>query len=64
MRYHSLILTETEKTSLQVIASTNEDEVMAIANNEFTVVGLQFHPESILTKNGLQLMKNWFEEIG
>ena len=64
MRYHSLILTEVEKTELQVIASTKENEVMAITHPTLKLAGLQFHPESILTPNGLQIMKNWFESIG
>lgn len=61
MRYHSLILTELEKTELQIIATTKENEVMAIAHPTLKIEGVQFHPESILTEHGLQLMKNWFE---
>ncbi len=63
MRYHSLILDELDKTELQVIALTNENEVMAISHPEFKLVGVQFHPESVLTPCGLQIMKNWVAEI-
>jgi anthranilate synthase/aminodeoxychorismate synthase-like glutamine amidotransferase len=64
MRYHSLILNDVEKTELQITAKTKENEVMAIAHTHFKIAGVQFHPESILTPHGLQLMKNWFEYIG
>lgn len=63
MRYHSLVLKEVEKTELQIIASTNENEVMAIAHPQLKLAGVQFHPESVLTPNGLQIMKNWFDSI-
>ena len=63
MRYHSLILTELEKTELRITAITKENEVMAIAHPTLKIAGVQFHPESILTPHGLQLMKNWFREI-
>ena len=63
MRYHSLILDEVEKTELQITATTKENEVMAMVHPVHKIAGVQFHPESILTPHGLQLMKNWFEEI-
>jgi len=63
MRYHSLILKNTEATELQMIAETTEGEIMAIAHNDKKIVGLQFHPESILTAYGLQMIRNWFEFI-
>ena len=59
MRYHSLILKNVEQTDLQIICKTADDEVMGIAHPQYNLVGLQFHPESILTKDGLQLLKNW-----
>lgn len=64
MRYHSLILSELEKTELQITATTNHGEVMAIVHPVHKIAGVQFHPESVLTPHGLQLMKNWFEYIG
>lgn len=60
MRYHSLILKKTETTSLKIIAQTNEHEIMAIAHKSMPIAGLQFHPESVLTKDGLTLLRNWF----
>ncbi|MCX6198726.1 MAG: aminodeoxychorismate/anthranilate synthase component II [Bacteroidetes bacterium] len=63
MRYHSLILKELEKTELQITATTKDGDAMAITHPTLKIVGMQFHPESILTPHGLQLMKNWFREI-
>ncbi len=63
MRYHSLILENVASTELQVIAETSTGEIMAIAHPEKKIAGLQFHPESILSPYGLQMIKNWFEFI-
>jgi anthranilate synthase/aminodeoxychorismate synthase-like glutamine amidotransferase len=63
MRYHSLVIDGLEKTDLEVIASTEEKEIMAIAHKHLKIAGVQFHPESILTPYGLQIMRNWFEGI-
>jgi|ERR1043165_340803 anthranilate synthase/aminodeoxychorismate synthase-like glutamine amidotransferase len=63
MRYHSLVLKEVEKTPLQITATTSANEVMAIAHPELKVAGVQFHPESVLTPNGLQILRNWFREV-
>lgn len=63
MRYHSLILEGLEKTGLEVIATTANGEIMALAHKSLPLAGVQFHPESILTPQGLQLMRNWFTSI-
>jgi anthranilate synthase/aminodeoxychorismate synthase-like glutamine amidotransferase len=63
MRYHSLILTDLEKTPLKIVATTDAMEPMAIAHSELKIAGVQFHPESILTPNGLGILKNWFKHI-
>lgn len=57
-RYHSLILNNI-KPPLQIIAHTANDEVMALNHNTLPIVGIQFHPESCLTKQGLILIKNF-----
>lgn len=62
MRYHSLILEEV-KEPLQVVAKTLSGEVMAIEHAFLPIAGVQFHPESILTKSGKELLKNWFDRI-
>ncbi len=61
MRYHSLILEDLEKTNLEILAQTPEGEIMALAHKELPITGVQFHPESILTEHGLQLLSNWIE---
>jgi anthranilate synthase/aminodeoxychorismate synthase-like glutamine amidotransferase len=63
MRYHSLVLKQVENTPLQTIAQTAEGEVMALAHPSFKLAGLQFHPESVLTPQGQQIMANWFSFI-
>ena len=59
MRYHSLILTNIDCSPLQVIATTASGEIMAVAHPTLPIIGLQFHPESILTEQGLKMIKNW-----
>lgn len=57
-RYHSLILNNI-KPPLQIIAHTQNNEVMALTHNTLPILGIQFHPESCLTKQGLTLIKNF-----
>ncbi|MCH7589188.1 MAG: aminodeoxychorismate/anthranilate synthase component II [Chloroflexi bacterium] len=59
-RYHSLIVTEEGlPEQLEIIAFTGAGEIMGLRHREYPVFGLQFHPESILTKNGKQFLKNF-----
>ena len=58
VRYHSLILSDLPD-SLQAIAHTQSDEIMAIAHTDLPLTGLQFHPEAWLTQHGKQLLANW-----
>lgn len=59
-RYHSLIAkNETLPSFLQVIGKSEEDEIMAVKHKDYPIYGLQFHPESILTKDGMQMIKNF-----
>ncbi|MBR1693003.1 MAG: aminodeoxychorismate/anthranilate synthase component II [Lachnospiraceae bacterium] len=61
-RYHSLVaLNETIPDELSVTAVTDEDEIMAVAHKEYKIYGLQFHPESILTKDGQQILRNFLQ---
>ncbi len=62
MRYHSLILSELP-TTLESIAHTDTNEIMAIQHTQFPLYGIQFHPESILTIHGLQVLQNWLSLI-
>ena len=64
-RYHSLSLTEdTLPESLRIISKAMDDgEVMAVRHNDFNVYGLQFHPESILTPDGLKIIENFLVNV-
>lgn len=59
MHYHSLVLREVEGTPLDVLARDEFGEIMAIAHRHFPAVGLQFHPESVLTQQGGKMIANW-----
>lgn len=65
MRYHSLSIEKsTLPVELECIAYSIEDqEVMAIQHNQYPVFGLQFHPESIGTPSGKQILKNFLRAI-
>jgi anthranilate synthase/aminodeoxychorismate synthase-like glutamine amidotransferase len=58
-RYHSLIVTAPLPAELEVTAHTAEGEVMALRHRELHIYGLQFHPESILTEGGKQILRNF-----
>ena len=59
-RYHSLLVErESLPQVLEVSAWTKEGEIMGLRHKEYKVEGVQFHPESILTKNGKQLLTNF-----
>lgn len=58
-RYHSLIVEEPLPDSLLVTAFTRDGEVMALQHREYPVVGVQFHPESILTEHGKRILQNF-----
>lgn len=60
-RYHSLILDKTPK-DFTLTAWTEENEIMAIQHKEFPLYGIQFHPESFMTKEGGKIMKNFLYE--
>lgn len=61
-RYHSLAAIEdTMPECLQIIAKTDDGEIMAVKHKEYHVYGLQFHPESILTPDGAKIIKNFLE---
>ena len=59
-RYHSLIVErETLPACLEITAETAEGEVMGLRHREFPIHGVQFHPESVLTAEGLKLLQNF-----
>ncbi|MGP3533543.1 anthranilate synthase component II [Microbacterium sp. RD1] len=64
-RYHSLtVLPETLPAELEITAVTASGVVMGIAHRSLPLVGVQFHPESILTAGGYRLLGNWLAGAG
>ncbi|MGJ7921512.1 anthranilate synthase component II [Neobacillus sp. LXY-4] len=65
MRYHSLVINpQTLPEELIVTGvATSDDEVMAIKHKQYPVFGLQFHPESVGTIDGKQMLANFLKEI-
>ena len=61
-RYHSWAVdAKTVNGKLTINSTDAEGIVMGLSHEDHKVRGLQFHPESILTENGKQLIKNWLE---
>lgn len=59
-RYHSLAAVQsTLPDCLRVTAQTGDGEVMAVMHRDFPIYGVQFHPESILTPDGMQILRNF-----
>ena len=61
-RYHSLVIKkETLPDCLEITAWTDIGEIMGVRHKEFIIEGVQFHPESILTKVGKDLLRNFLK---
>jgi len=66
-RYHSLVIDKTslpeclEVTAWTQMQGGERDEIMGVRHREFAVAGVQFHPESILTRHGHELLRNFLE---
>src|ERR1039457_4744270 len=61
-RYHSLVIqSDTIPDCLEVTAKTDEGEIMGVKHKEYPIWGVQFDPESILTENGRQILKNFLK---
>lgn len=64
-RYHSLIVKkETLPACFEISAWTKDDEIMAIRHKELPIEGVQFHPESIITSHGKDMLRNFIEAYG
>jgi anthranilate phosphoribosyltransferase len=61
MRYHSLVVYEPIPAELEIVAQTSEGEIMALKHKQHPTYGVQFHPESILTEHGKQLLRNFLD---
>lgn len=62
-RYHSLAAAEPLPSCLRVTARAADGEVMAAEHEEYPVYGLQFHPESVMTPHGAQIISNFLEAV-
>jgi anthranilate synthase component 2 len=61
-RYHSLVIErETRPDVLEITAWTDDGEIMGVRHRELAVEGVQFHPESILTEGGHDLLRNFLK---
>ena len=61
-RYHSLIVRREDLPDcFEITAWTDDEEIMGFRHKEFNIEGVQFHPESILTREGMALLKNFLE---
>ena len=62
MRYHSLVVSEQNLPDcLEVSARTDQDELMGLRHRTLPVEGVQFHPESIMTPDGVALLRNFID---
>ena len=63
-RYHSLVVErQSLPDCLEVTAQTNDGVIMGLAHREYPVHGVQFHPESIASEQGHELLKNFFQIV-
>ncbi|MCI8407952.1 MAG: aminodeoxychorismate/anthranilate synthase component II [Lachnospiraceae bacterium] len=61
-RYHSLAADpDTIPNCLKIVAKTADGEIMAVQHKNYEIYGLQFHPESIMTKEGKKMLENFFK---
>ena len=61
-RYHSLVIQrETLPACLEITAETEEGEIMGVKHKQLPIWGVQFHPESILTESGRQILSNFLK---
>ena len=61
-RYHSLVISRDDfpDEELEVTAWTEDETIMAVRHRRYPKIqGVQFHPESIITENGLTIVRNW-----
>lgn len=64
-RYHSLALNpDTVPAELEVTGTTDTGVIMSLRHRELPIEGVQFHPESVLTEGGHEMLANWLEDCG
>lgn len=63
MRYHSLVIDELPAQLIVEAVSLDDGEVMGVRHAEYRVFGVQFHPESVGTEYGKQILKNFLDRV-
>jgi para-aminobenzoate synthetase component II len=64
-RYHSLVIEPgTLPDDLEVVAWTDQNEIMGVRHKRYPLEGVQYHPESFLTLEGIKLLRNFLEQAG
>jgi anthranilate synthase component 2 len=64
VRYHSLVIDrETLPEVLEVTAWSEDGEVMGVQHREYPLFGVQFHPESVLSEHGMDILRNFLKEL-
>jgi anthranilate/para-aminobenzoate synthase component II len=63
-RYHSLIVENVDDTPLKIIARSEDGEIMGLQHETLPIFGVQFHPESILTEHGYDMLSNFLKVVG
>jgi para-aminobenzoate synthetase component II len=63
-RYHSLIVEDVDNTDLRVTARSETGEIMGLQHVAHPTFGVQFHPESILTEHGYDMLRNFLKVVG
>jgi para-aminobenzoate synthetase component II len=63
-RYHSLVVEDVEDTELRVTARSETGEIMGLQHKSHPTYGVQFHPESILTEHGYDMLRNFLKVVG
>lgn len=64
IRYHSLVVDKNSlPNELEITATSEDDEIMGLRHKHFQIEGVQFHPESILTDHGKQIIANWINQL-
>jgi anthranilate synthase component II len=61
VRYHSLVIDQLA-SDLEVLATSRDQEIMIIKHKTLPILGIQYHPESILTQFGIEILHNWLKE--
>jgi para-aminobenzoate synthetase component II len=62
-RYHSLIVEEVDGTPLAITARSDDGEIMGLRHRDHPTFGVQFHPESIMTEHGYDMLRNFLKVV-